>query len=168
VLLPSPRLDELLSLAEEADGKVIIWSSFVVVIKMLTSALNKKFGVPGQEMVAAPFHGDVGPILRQNTIDRFQNPNSQVRFFVGQVRTGGLGLTLTAANLVIYHDHDWSLEARAQSEDRAHRIGQEKSVTYVDLVAPGTVDEVILTALREKKDLADLVTGDGWRRLLRA
>jgi SNF2 family DNA or RNA helicase len=157
----NPRFNELIQILGETQGKVIIWCSFVATIKTLVALINPIFGLS-----AAAFYGNVPAAQRQDIVDRFQDPADPLRFFVGQVRTGGLGLTLTAANLVIYHDHDWSLEARAQSEDRAHRIGQERSVTYVDLVAPGTVDEAILGALREKKDLADLVTGDGWRRLL--
>jgi SNF2 family DNA or RNA helicase len=68
---------------------------------------------------------------------------------------------------VIYHDHDWNLEARQQSEDRAHRIGQTNHVTYFDLVAKDTVDEVIIDSLKAKLSLADAVTGDGWRRLFK-
>lgn len=80
---------------------------------------------------------------------------SKVRFFVAQQHSGGLGLTLTKAELVMYYSNDFSLEARLQSEDRAHRIGQTKTVTYIDLVASGTVDERILDALRKKEIMAD-------------
>jgi SNF2 family DNA or RNA helicase len=83
-----------------------------------------------------------------------------------QPRTGGYGLTLTAATVMIYHDNDWSLEVRQQSEDRAHRMGQKSVVTYIDLVAEGTVDEQIREALVEKRDLADKVTGDKLRQML--
>jgi len=159
----NPRLEALLEVLEETDGKAIVWVSFVKPLLRIVKELSAKFG-PGS---AVPFYGDVPAKVRQEFVESFQSPNDRPRFFVGQVRTGGLGLTLTAARTVVYFDHDWSLEARAQSEDRAHRIGQARSVTYVDLVAEGTVDETILEALRSKRDLADLVTGDGWRRLLR-
>lgn len=160
VLLPCPRWDEVVALADETEGKVIIWSSFIAPIQVMLKTLNER----GHQ--AAAFYGGVPVEQRQEIVNRFQDHNDPLRFFIGQVRTGGLGLTLTAASTVVYYDHDWSLEARQQSEDRAHRIGQRKSVTYVDLVAEGTLDEVILGALRGKKDLADLVTGDGWRRAL--
>lgn len=159
----NPRLRVLLEALEETRGKAIIWVSFVKPLLRVVRELNTKFG-PGS---AVPFYGDVPAKTRQDIVECFQSQNEKPRFFVGQVRTGGLGLTLTAAHTVIYFDHDWSLEARAQSEDRAHRIGQTESVTYIDLVAEGTVDETIISALRDKRDLADLVTGDGWRRLLR-
>ena len=80
-----------------------------------------------------------------------------MRFFVGNPRTGGYGITLTEAKLVIYYSNSFDLEVRLQSEDRAHRIGQKNNVTYVDLLCPGTVDEKIVQALRDKIDIAGMV-----------
>jgi SNF2 family DNA or RNA helicase len=79
---------------------------------------------------------------------------------VGNTQTGGYGLTLTAANNVIYYSNSYDLEKRLQSEDRAHRIGQHKPVTYVDLIAEKTVDEKIIKALRKKINIASTVMGD--------
>lgn len=158
VIEENPRMDELLSILEETEGKALIWCSFVPIIK----AICQKIGSS-----AVAFYGGVSQEARQWAINEFQDPNSPIRYFVGQVHTGGIGLNLTAATTVIYYDNDWSLEARAQSEDRAHRIGQDRSVTYINLVAPDTVDEVILGALKEKKNLADQVTGDGWRSIFK-
>jgi len=61
---------------------------------------------------------------------------------------------------VIYYSNNYDLEVRLQSEDRAHRIGQKKSVLYVDLMSPGTVDERIVEALRNKIDIATQVLGE--------
>jgi SNF2 family DNA or RNA helicase len=61
---------------------------------------------------------------------------------------------------VIYYSNNFDLEKRLQSEDRAHRIGQENKVTYVDLVCKNTIDEKIVSALRSKLDLAQEVLGD--------
>jgi SNF2 family DNA or RNA helicase len=61
---------------------------------------------------------------------------------------------------VVYYSNSFDLEVRLQSEDRAHRIGQTKSVTYVDLISPGTVDEKIVRALRDKIDIANAVLGE--------
>ena len=72
---------------------------------------------------------------RQDAITSFQKGDA--RFFVGNPQTAGYGLTLTAANNVIYYANDYNLETRMQSEDRCHRIGQIISVLYVDLVVPG-------------------------------
>ena len=74
--------------------------------------------------------------------------------------TGGYGITLTAANTVIYYSNGYDLEKRLQSEDRAHRIGQKKSVTYVDINAEDTVDEKIVKSLRKKINIASEVLGE--------
>jgi len=67
---------------------------------------------------------------------------------------------LTAATTVIYYSNSYNLEHRIQSEDRAHRIGQTKSVNYVDLCTQGTIDEKIIKALRAKKNIAATVLGE--------
>ena len=86
---------------------------------------------------------------RQDNIRKFQS-DPKCRFLVGTPSTGGYGITLTAANTVIYYSNGYDLEKRLQSEDRAHRIGQKKSVTYVDIIADKTVDEKIVKSLRDK------------------
>ena len=96
---------------------------------------------------------------RQKHKDAFQN-DSKVRFFVGTPQTGGYGLTLTAANTVIYYSNGYDLEKRLQSEDRAHRIGQKKSVTYIDIMADDTVDSKIVKSLRKKINIASEVLGE--------
>jgi SNF2 family DNA or RNA helicase len=92
-------------------------------------------------------------------VERFQN-DQKCRFFVGNPATGGYGITLTAANTVVYYSNSYSLEQRLQSEDRAHRIGQKNPVLYVDLVTPGTVDIKIVLALAKKIDVQAQITGD--------
>ena len=79
---------------------------------------------------------------------------------MGNPQTGGYGITLTAASTVIYYSNGYDLEKRLQSEDRAHRIGQKKSVTYIDLIAENTVDEKIVKALRKKIDIASQIMGE--------
>jgi SNF2 family DNA or RNA helicase len=73
---------------------------------------------------------------------------------------GGEGNTLTAAHLVVYAANSWKNSERQQSEARAHRIGQNSSVTYVDLAVRGSMEEKLIKALRNKMDLAALVSGD--------
>ena len=70
----------------------------------------------------------------QDNIRKFQS-DPKCRFMVGTPSTGGYGITLTAANTVIYYSNGYDLEKRLQSEDRAHRIGQKKNVTYIDIIA---------------------------------
>jgi SNF2 family DNA or RNA helicase len=85
---------------------------------------------------------------------------------VGHPKTGGYGLTLTAASTVIYYSNSYDLELRLQSEDRAHRIGQTNKVTYIDLISPDTVDQKIVKALRDKLSVADAILGEDSRSWL--
>lgn len=105
------------------------------------------------------YHGAVSPADREVSTDRFQN-DPTCQFFVGQQRSGGYGLTLTAATTMLYYSNDFGLETRLQSEDRAHRIGQKKNVTYLDFEATDTIDSKIIEALRAKKNIADEITKD--------
>ena len=137
-------------------GKVIIWANYRHDIKSIVKLLQKTYGF---ESVAAYF-GDTPSEERQEIITRFQDPDSELKYFVGNTQTGGYGITLTAAQNVVYYSNNFDLEKRLQSEDRAHRIGQTNKVTYVDLVAKDTVDEKIVKALRNKLNLAQEVLGD--------
>ena len=154
------RLSELQDCLDEMDGKTIIWSRFRYDVKRITEALSTDHG---PESVVSYF-GDTSDDERTQAIESFQN--GEARFFVGNPQTGGMGITLTAAQNVIYFANSFDLAIRTQSEDRAHRIGQEKSVTYVDLIAEGTIDEKIVTALRSKMDIATKVMGEDIKQWL--
>jgi SNF2 family DNA or RNA helicase len=156
------RLEELLSVADEVQGKVIIWSSWTHDIRLIAEALRRRFG----NEAAATYYGETPQDERQEIVKKFQDPDSELRFFVGQPKTGGYGLTLTAATTVIYYSNSYDLEIRLQSEDRAHRISQTETVTYVDIVSPGTIDEKILKALRNKIDIAGEVLGEDAKQWL--
>lgn len=154
-----PRMKALLDVVEQnSEQQVIIWARFRHEIEAITAALNEIYQTADLLTPAMSFYGGTPKDMRSAIIDGFQS--GKHKFFVGQQHSGGYGLTLTAANVMIYYSNDFSLEARLQSEDRCHRIGQEKSVLYVDLESEGTVDSRILEALLNKKELADLVVGD--------
>ena len=154
--LPSQRLPELMEILEETDGKVIIWANYRHDIQKIQAELTKVYG----EQSVGSYYGDVNQERRAEVIDQFQNPDSPLRFFVGNTQTGGYGITLTAANTVIYYSNNYDLEKRLQSEDRAHRIGQTNKVTYIDIVCERTVDEKIVKALRQKQNIAQTVLGE--------
>jgi SNF2 family DNA or RNA helicase len=156
VELPNKRMDELMAVVEETDGKMIIWANYRHDLEAIRVALAKVYGMNS----VALYYGDTGSEERQRIVNDFQDPDSELRFFVGNPSTGGYGLTLTAANTMVYYSNSFDLEKRLQSEDRAHRIGQTKNVTYIDLIAPGTVDEKIVKALRAKIDIATQVLGE--------
>lgn len=151
----NPRVESLIELLEETNGKAIIWARFRSEISEICRAITATFG----QRSAVEYHGGVDNETRSDNIRRFQNDDA-CRFFVGHVQAGGKGITLTAANTVVYYSNDFSLENRLQSEDRCHRIGQKNSVTYIDIIASNTLDEKVVETLRGKKNMADLVTGD--------
>jgi len=153
------RMSELLDVLDEVEGKVIIWANYVYDIKQIVKAISKKHG----EDSIVQYYGAIPADVRQKNIERFQDPESDARFFIGNPQTGGYGITLTAANNVIYYSNGYDLEKRLQSEDRAHRIGQKKSVTYVDFITPKTVDEKIVKALRKKMNIATEIMGEDLR-----
>tara|TARA_Y100001973_G_C5117392_1_gene290903 strand:- start:20 stop:982 length:963 start_codon:yes stop_codon:yes gene_type:complete len=160
--LPNNRLSELLDITDELQGKAIIWASFTHDIQQIARSLRDRFGPDS----VALYYGDTPQEDRQKIVHKFQDMTSELRFFVGQPKTGGYGITLSAATTVIYYSNSYDLENRLQSEDRAHRIGQKKNVTYIDLVCPNTIDEKILEALKSKINLSQKVFGEEARNWL--
>ena len=160
--LSSNRLNEMLEVIGEMIGKVIIWASYVYDIEQIQQILAEKFG----EDSVVTFYGATPQEERDRIVEQFQDKESRVRFFVANPKTGGYGLTLTAATNVLYYNNSYDLEIRLQSEDRAHRIGQDHHVLYVDLVSPRTVDEKIIKALKGKIDIAQKVLGEEARAWL--
>jgi SNF2 family DNA or RNA helicase len=154
--LKNNRLEELMSILEETEGKAIIWANYIYDIERISAAIKKEYG----DDSVVEYYGAIHTDERQKNIERFQDPQSPFRFFIGNPQTGGYGITLTAANTVIYYSNGYDLEKRLQSEDRAHRIGQKKSVTYIDLIAEKTIDEKIVKALRKKIDIASQIMGE--------
>jgi SNF2 family DNA or RNA helicase len=148
----NPRLEMLTDIVEDTTGKMIIWAKFSLEITTILGAL-KELGVE-----AVRYDGQTSAEERGEAITRFQNGTA--RAFVANPAAAGEGLTLHAATTVIYYSNSFKLTDRLQSEDRAHRIGQHHPVTYIDLVGTDTVDEKIVDALRNKLDIASVVTGD--------
>lgn len=162
VHIPNKRIQELLDAIEETSGKIIIWATYRPDIESIKLALQKTYGMDA----VGTYYGDTDGDERQRVVADFQDPNKPLRFFVGNPSTGGYGITLTAASTVIYYSNSFDLEKRLQSEDRAHRIGQTKNVTYIDLIAPNTVDEKIVKALRDKINIATQVMGEDIKQWL--
>jgi len=154
------RIDALMEILEEVSGKAIIWATYRKNIDIIRKTITAKYG---QEAIVTYF-GDTSDADRAEALVKFQDPNNPCRFFLGNPKTGGYGLTLTAASTVIYYSNNYELEVRLQSEDRAHRIGQTKSVNYIDIVCEKTVDEKIIKALRSKKQISSAILGDEWKQ----
>jgi SNF2 family DNA or RNA helicase len=154
-VIKNNRINELMEVLDEIEGKAIIWAHYQHDIANIIKEVEKVHG-PGS---IVDYYGLTPQEERQDNIRKFQN-GSECKFLVGTPQTGGYGITLTKANTVIYYSNGYDLEKRLQSEDRAHRIGQKKSVTYVDLICEETVDEKIVKALRKKINIASEVLGE--------
>ena len=154
--IASNRLDELMDVLSEMEGKAVIWAHYRYDIEVIVEAIKKEYG----DNSVVTYYGDTSTDDRQKAIKLIQDPNSPVRFIVGTPQTGGYGITLTGASTMIYYSNGYDLEKRQQSEARIDRIGQEKPMTYIDIIAEGTVDEKIVKALRTKVDIATQIMGE--------
>lgn len=141
------RIQALSALVSREPKKTIIFCRFREDVRRVVEALNED----GQ---CVQYHGGIDIDQRGESIRQFQSGDAQ--FFVA-TKAASRGLTLTAAESVIYYSQGYSLEDRLQSEDRPHRIGQTKTVVYVDLIARKTIEEKIIQALIDKKNIADVI-----------
>ena len=156
VELKSQRLEELMNILEETEGKVIIWANYRFDIKRILKTITDKYG---PESVGA-YYGDTSDEERRRILYDFQDKESKLQYIVGNTQTGGYGINLTAAHTVVYYSNNFDLEKRLQSEDRAHRIGQSNKVTYIDIICKNTVDEKIVKSLKAKQNIASKVLGE--------
>jgi SNF2 family DNA or RNA helicase len=154
--LKSNRLDELMDVLSEMEGKAVIWAHYRYDIEVIVEAIKKEYG----DKSVVTYYGDTSTDDRQKAIKLIQDPKSEVRFIVGTPQTGGYGITLTGASTMIYYSNGYDLEKRQQSEARIDRIGQTKNMTYIDIIAENTVDEKIVKALRNKINIASEVLGE--------
>lgn len=152
------RLRLLGEVIQEISHGVIIWARFRFDIDLIIKHLLSQ----GKTVVR--YDGSVKSEDRIEAIRKFQSGEAQ--FFVANPAAAGEGLTLHAARTVIYYSNSFKFAERLQSEDRAHRIGQEHPVHYIDLIANDTIDGHIVRALRRKSDVARLVTGDQFKEWL--
>jgi len=153
--IKNERIATLLDILEEVEGKAIIWAHWRHDIDAIVKAVEKQY--PGSVMT---YYGDTSTEDRAEAIKKIQDPNSNIRFLVGTPQTGGYGITLTEANVMIYYSNGYDLEKRTQSEARINRIGQKRKMTYIDIIAEKTVDERIVKALRKKINIASEVMGE--------
>ena len=149
------RITELMDVLEEVEGKAVIWAHYRHDIATIVREIEKKY-----PMSVVTYYGNTSTDDRQKAIKKIQDPESKVRFLVGTPQTGGYGITLTGASTMIYYSNGYDLEKRQQSEARIDRIGQEKPMTYIDILAEDTVDERIVKALRKKVNIATQIMGE--------
>jgi len=158
--IPENRTGALLDLLREFEGKAIIWVSYDFNVRAVADALRVEYGANS----VARFWG--GNIKTREEEERMFKTHPECRFMVATPAAGGRGRTWTIADLVVYFSNSYDLEHRSQSEERPQGVGKTRSVSYVDMVVKGTVDERIIKALRSKIVLASAITGDNWQEWL--
>lgn len=145
-------LRELIDEVESGGHKVLVFSQFVSMLRLVREALD-------EDKIKYEYL-DGSTTDRPERIARFQE-DPTIPVFLISLKAGGTGLNLTAADTVIHFDPWWNPAVEDQASDRAHRIGQKKVVTVYRLVAAGTIEEKILELKQKKKDLvASVLTED--------
>nr|ODN79245.1 hypothetical protein L203_06050 [Cryptococcus depauperatus CBS 7841] len=146
------RLDTLLQELKSGGHRVLLYFQMTRMMDLIEEYLiyrqYKYLRLDGSSSIAE----------RRDMVTSWQT-NPDIFVFCLSTRAGGLGINLTAADTVIFYDHDWNPSSDAQAMDRAHRVGQTKQVTVYRLIARGTIEERILRMARGKKDVQDIVVG---------
>ena len=148
-------LEEIIEECLDADKKVVVFARFISEIDAITKML-KRYGIK-----YSLIRGDVKD--RASEVEKFQN-NKDVKVFVGQLQTTGMGLTLTSSDTAVFYSLSYNFADYEQAKARIHRIGQKNNCTYIHLIAKKTIDEKVMEALTKKKNIADLVV-DNWKSL---
>lgn len=144
-------LSDIIDEAVNEDKKLVVIARFIAEIKAIEKLLQKK------RLQYSLIMG--GVVERETQVSQFQN-NPEVKVFVGQIATAGLGITLTSASTMVFHSLDYSMSNFEQTKARIHRVGQKSNCTYIYLTAKGTVDEKVLKSLRNKADLARILVDE--------
>jgi len=150
-------LEEIIDDVLGEGKKLVIFARFVPEIDAISKLLAEK-GIKHSVI-----SGEIKN--RSEQVQQFQE-NPEVKVFVGQIQTTGLGLTLTAANTAIFYSMDFNYANYSQARARIHRIGQRNTCTYIHLVAKDTIDEKVLKTLQRKEDVAKLLV-DNWHTFFR-
>ena len=149
-------LEDIVDECVEQGKKVVVFARFVPEIDAISRMLTKK-GI-GHSVIK----GDVTD--RAEQVEAFQK-NPEIKVFIGQLATTGMGLTLTAGTVAVYYSLDFSYANYEQSRARIRRIGQTQRGVYIHLVARGTIDEHVMSALQHKGDIAKMVV-DNYQSIL--
>lgn len=139
-------LQEMIYQTIEENTKLVIIARFKAEIKMICKLIESK------KAKYSLITGDTKN--RQEQVNVFQN-EKDCHFFIGQIKTTALGITLTSANKMVFYSLDYSMSNFNQAKARIHRVGQNNKCTYYYLLAKGTIDEKVYRTLKYKVNLAD-------------
>lgn len=146
-------LDELLDTILAEDGAVLVFTQYVAMAQLLKRHLDER------QIANQLLHGGTPVARREDMVDRFQD--GEVSVFLLSLKAAGTGLNLTRADHVIHFDRWWNPAVEEQATDRAHRIGQTKSVQVHRLIAEGTIEDRIASIHESKRELADAIVSSG-------
>lgn len=149
---PSSKIDAVLDIIQSTNQQIVVFSQFAQVIKLLAKRLEK------QGITVGKFIGETPAADRAKIISNFQDGKIQV--FAGTIAAGGVGITLTAASIVIFTDRSWSNALNLQAEDRCHRIGQKSAVQIIDIMARNTIDARRIKTIQQKWSWIKRLIGD--------
>ena len=141
---------ELIDNAIEQGKKVIVFTNFTATLEEIAWKYNKR---------SVTLDGRMSKQKRQESVDRFQN-DDKIQVFVGNIKAAGVGITLTAAEVVIFNDLSFVPSDHAQAEDRAYRYGQKSNVSVFYPVFENTIEMIIYDILQRKKNVIETVMGD--------
>lgn len=139
-------LEEILNEAIDGGHRLLVFSQFVEALRLISEMLKEK------ELSYCYIDGSTPN--RQKECDRF-NDDASIPVFLISLKAGGTGLNLTGADMVVHFDPWWNPAVEAQATDRAHRIGQKRTVTSLKLIAAGTVEEKVLEMQRTKAKILE-------------
>ena len=153
----SNKIDTLVNIVNEYisnEHKILIFSSFKTALNIVKNRLDK------EKIKYFMIDGSVASQKRIEMVDEF-NQNNAIKVFLIMLKSGGTGLNLTGADVVIHLDLWWNPQAENQATDRAHRIGQVNNVEVIHLISKGTIEEKILELQNKKRILSDkLIDGE--------
>ncbi len=135
---------ELLEESKDAKHRMLVFSTFVSALKIIRKALEDR-GIKYCYL-------DGSTTNRQGVCDTF-NENADIPVMLMSLKAGGTGLNLTGADTVVHYDPWWNPAAEAQATDRAHRIGQTRTVTSIKLIATGTIEERVMDLQKSKSEM---------------
>ena len=153
----SSKIEHLTDVVKEAVSnghKILLFTSFRTALNIVKDNLTK------EGITSYVIDGSVSSKKRQELVDKFNTDDTNI--FLIMLKSGGTGLNLTSADIVIHLDLWWNPQAENQATDRAHRIGQKNTVEVIKLITKGTIEEKILNLQEKKKILSDkLIENDG-------
>jgi len=152
------RTVEMLAEVVAAGDAALVFTQYRKMGDLLARHLSERLGLP-----EVPFlHGGVPRGKRDALVEAFQTDPAAPPVLLVSIKAGGAGLNLTRATHVVHYDRWWNPAVEDQATDRAHRIGQTRSVAVHKLVSAGTVEERVAALLERKRALADAVVGEAW------